>query len=243
MPIRFPVLELLGDPGRLRAEINWLQVQLGPREARKLHQVIDQLRHLITGGDDPLGVTAAFLVENLPVVFQQGPAVAAERPQRGTQVVGNRVDETLQILIRTAGVLHPKPGGYVPDGRGDENALVGVDRGQGDLGREGAGIAATPGEGQARAHRPVPRVSDVPGPVRRVDGAGGLGDQDLDRLADELLPLVAEQPFRLGVDQDDPAVGGYAHHRVGRRLQERDEYAIGERGRLRHNLYCSSDLR
>ena len=89
----------------------------------------------------------------------------------------------------------------------------------------------------------MPRVSDVPGPVPRVHGAGGIWDQNLDRLADKLRTLVAEQPFRLGVDQDDPAVGGYAHHRVGRRLQERDEHAIGERGQLCHNLYCSSDLR
>ena len=169
-----------------------MQVQLGPREARKLQQVIDQLRHLLTGGDDPLGITAAFLAENPPVVFQQGPAVTAERPQRGTQIMGNRIDEALQILMRTLEVLHPQLSGYVPDGRGDEDALVGVDRGQGDLGREGAGIAATPGERHARAHRPVPRVSDVPGPVPRVDGAGGVGDQDLDGLADKLLALVAE---------------------------------------------------
>ena len=82
----------------------------------------------------------------------------------------------------------------------------------------------------------MPRVGEVPGPVLRVHGAGGIWDQDLDRLADKLRTLVAEQPFRLGVDQDDPAVGGYAHHRVGRRLQERDEHAIGERGQLCHNL-------
>ena len=82
----------------------------------------------------------------------------------------------------------------------------------------------------------MPRVSDVPGPVPRVHGAGGVGDQDLDRLADKLRTLVAEQSFRLGVDQDDPAVGGYAHHRVRRRLQERDEHAIGKGGQLCHNL-------
>ena len=166
-PKRFPALDLLGDPGRLPAEIDRLQVQLGPREARKLQQVVNQLRHLLTDGDDPLGITAAFLAENPPVLLQQGLAVTAERPQRGTQVMGNRIDETLQALTRTLKVPHPKLGGYVPDGRGDEDAFIGVDRGQRDLGREGAGIAAAPGERPARAHRPVPRVSDVPGPVLR----------------------------------------------------------------------------
>ena len=96
--------------------------------------------------------------------------------------------------------------------------------------------------GKVLASRRRP-ASGMPAPIGRcrgsatyparcpgVHGAGGVGDQDLDRLADKLRTLVAEQPFRLGVDQDDPAVGGYAHHRVGRRLQERDEHAIGERG-------------
>ena len=86
--------------------------------------------------------------------------------------------------------------------------------------------AAAPGERQARAHWPVSRVSDVSGPVPRVRGAGGIWDQNLDRLADKLPTLIAEESFRLGVDQGDPAVGGYAHHRVRRRLQERDEHAI-----------------
>ena len=148
-----------------------------------------------------------------------------------------------RLCARTLEVPHPKLGGYVPDGRGDEDAFIGVDRGQGDLGRERAGITAAPGERPTRTHRPVPRVSDVPGPVSRVHGPGGVWDQNLDRLADKLRTLVAEQPFRLGVYQDDPAVGGYAHHRVRRRLQERDERAIGERGPLCHDLYCSSDLR
>ena len=71
---------------------------ISARERReRLQQVIDQLRHLLTGGDDPLGVTAAVLAEAPPVLFQQGPAVTAERPQRGTQVMGNRIDETLQV--------------------------------------------------------------------------------------------------------------------------------------------------
>ena len=130
MPKRFPALDLLGDLGRLLAEINRLQVQLGPRDARKLQQVVNQLPHLLTDGDDPLGITAAFLAENPPVLLKQELAVTAERPQRGTQVVGNRIDETLQALTGTLEVLHPKLAGYVPDGRGDEDAFIGVDRGQ-----------------------------------------------------------------------------------------------------------------
>jgi hypothetical protein len=75
----------------------------------------------------------------------------------------------------------------------------------------------------------VSQVSDVPGPVPLVRGTGGIWDQYLDRLADKLPALIPEQSFRLGVDQGDPAVSGYAHHRVRRRLQERDKHAIGGR--------------
>ena len=242
MPARFPALDLLGDPGRLLAEIDRSQVQLGPRDARILEQVINQPPHVLTDGDDPLGITTAFLAENPSVLLKQELAVTAQRPQRSPQVVGDRIDEALQALTGTLKVFHPKLGGYVPDGRGDEDAFIGVDRGQRDLGREGAGIAAAPGERHARAHRPVPRASDVPGPVSGMHGAGGIGDQDLDRLADKLRTLVAEQPLCLGVDQDDPAVGGDAYHRVRRLLQERDEGFPGEPGQMGHNLYCSSNL-
>ena len=86
------------------------------------------------------------------------------------------------------------------------------------------------------------RLGDVSGPVFGVHGAGGSWDQDLNWLADKLLALVAEQPLRLGVDQDDPAVGDCAHHRVGSRFQERPEHAVGEHRQLSHSSYSSSDL-
>ena len=94
--------------------------------------------------------------------------------------------------------------------------------------------------GKVLASRRRP-ASDRPAPIGRCRGSAtysarcpgctaraASGTQNLDRLADKLLPLVAEQSLRLGVDQYDPTVGGYAHHRAGRRLQERDEHAIGE---------------
>jgi len=42
-PKRIPAPDLLGDQGSLLAEIDRLQVQLGPRDARILQQVINQL--------------------------------------------------------------------------------------------------------------------------------------------------------------------------------------------------------
>jgi len=76
--------------GSLLAEIDRLQVQLGPRDARILQQIINHLPHLPTEGDDPLGITAAFLAENPSVLLKQELAVTTERPQRSPQVVGKR---------------------------------------------------------------------------------------------------------------------------------------------------------
>src|ERR1700691_610106 len=244
-PVRVPALDFRGDPRRLLADIDRLQLQFGLRDTRDLHQVIDQPRHLLADGDDPLGVLAAFLAENVSVLLEQGPAVPAEAPERGPQVVRYRVDETVQALTGTFQIPQPELSGTVPDGRGDQDARTGVDRGQGDLGREGTGIVAAFGQRRVHAYHPVPRVSHEPGPVPRVRRARLLRDQDLDQLADKLLALVAAQPLRLAVDQDHPAVGGDAHHRVRNRLKERHKCGVWGRGQRcghSHNLYCSSYL-
>ena len=120
------------------------------------------------------------------------------------------------------------PLGHVADRGHDQDALAGVDGGQGDLGRERAAVAAAAGQLDARAHRPGPRVGHVPGPVRRVPGPDRVRDQDLHRLAGQLVPPVAEQPLGLRVHQHDPAVGVDAHHRVGRRLEQPDQHVIRE---------------
>ena len=47
-----------------------------------------------------------------------------------------------------------------------------------------------------------------------------FGDQDLDRLSDQLCARVAEEPLGLRVHEDDPAVLADDHHRVGGRLEQ-----------------------
>jgi len=83
--------------------------------------------------------------------------------------------------------------------RGDEDAFIGVDRGQRDLGAKVLASRRRPVSG-----RPAPigrcRGSATYPASARVHGAGGTWDQNLDRLADKLRTLVAEQSFRLGVD-------------------------------------------
>jgi len=94
----------------------------------------------------------------------------------------------------------------VADRGGDQRALVRLDRRERDVDRELGAVAAACGELQARAHRTRDRVSHVAGPVRRVGPPVALGDQQLDRLTEELLARVVEQHLGLTVDQADEAL-------------------------------------
>ncbi len=74
--------------------------------------------------------------------------------------------------------------------------------------------------------------------------AKSLGNEHLHRSTDQFGPRVAEQLFRLGVDQHDLAVAVDDHHGVRRRLQEStklgfDPFALGDvanGGRHQHAL-------
>ena len=50
------------------------------------------------------------------------------------------------------------------------------------------------------------------------------GDHGLDQLAQQLAPLVSEEPFHLGIEPLDAAIGVYGEHGVGRGLEERLEH-------------------
>jgi hypothetical protein len=107
VPFRINTLEFRGDLGGLGTEIDRAEVHLGPGEARKTQQVVDERRHMFRGGDDSLRVAPAILAENGAVIFQQGGTETAHRPERGAQVVGDRVRETLQVPVGRIEVVRP----------------------------------------------------------------------------------------------------------------------------------------
>ena len=109
-----------------------------------------------------------------------------------------------------------------------QDALAGVDGRQGDLRRERAAVTAAPGQLDPRAHWPWLWISQIPGPVRRVHRLDRIRDQDLHRLADQLLAPVPEQPLGLRVHQHDPAAGVHAHHRIRCRLHQPEQRVIRE---------------
>ena len=124
--------------------------------------------------------------------------------------------------------LQFQPLGHVADRGHDQDALAGVDGGQGDLGRERAAVAAAARQFQAFAHRPRPRVGQIARPAGRVPGLDRVRDQDFHRLAGQLVPPVPEQPLGLRVHQHDPAARVHAHHRVRGRLEQPDQQVICE---------------
>src|SRR6185295_11971443 len=111
---------------------------------------------------------------------------------------------------------------------------------QADLRRELGAVLPASEERHARAHRPRTRIAEVPFAVSGVAGAKPLRNQDLDRLPDQLLARIAEDPLGLAVDADDLAVGTDDDHRVGGCLQQIEppqhhlivEWLVRSRGRF-----------
>src|SRR5947199_595 len=109
--------------------------------------------------------------------------------------------------------------GDVADRSGGEQAVLGLDARQADLGGELAAVAAQPVEVKACAHRARARIVEVAAAMAGVGGVVALGDELLDALADELVAGVAEELLGLGVDEDDASAAADADDRVRRGLQ------------------------
>ena len=86
---------------------------------------------------------------------------------------------------------------------------------------------------QAGAHGPDVRVGEKLIAMVGVLSAKSLRHQDLDRLTEQLLPAVAEQLFRLRVDQENEAVAIDDHQGIRNRLEHGLEFFdLGQPGRI-----------
>ena len=95
----------------------------------------------------------------------------------------------------------------VADGRGDDDAVLGVQRAQADLGREEVAVGPARLDLDSGGVRPVrpPRnrrssAASACGPTCEM--AGG-GTSRLDELAEQVVPPVPEDLLGLGIDDDD----------------------------------------
>jgi hypothetical protein len=96
--------------------------------------------------------------------------------------------------------------GDFPDHDDGELAGCGRDRAEADLGRERDALFAQPDQPRPGAHQPGPGCEGVAG---RVAAGGRLqvdGEEDLDRLAEQLGVLVAEHLLQPRVGRCDRAV-------------------------------------
>ena len=102
----------------------------------------------------------------------------------------------------------------VADRAGDKHSLFGLQRAQADLNRELAPIFAQTKELDARAHGAHPGISKKTGAVAGVLPPEALGNQNLNRLIQQLLPFIAKQLLGLCVHQDDLALLIDNDHRI-----------------------------
>ena len=116
--------------------------------------------------------------------------------------------------------LRPLTLADVADGSRDQDPRARVHRVEADLGRELRPVLAAGGQLHPGAHRARSWVLEIASTVGGVDGPYPVGDQDLQRLAEQLLPPVTEELFRLGVHQDDHPVRVNAHDGVRGQLEQ-----------------------
>ena len=117
--------------------------------------------------------------------------------------------------------------GHVADGRRHEQAVVGLERAEADVGRELAAVLAPARELRPRTHLARRRMLEVPLAMVRMDRTRRVRHEQLDQLTGELVTGVAEEPFGLRVHEHDVPVGADTHHRVRRRFEQRAELRVG----------------
>ncbi len=176
----------------------------------------------VPGRDEHLDVTAGDLGGGVPVQPFGARVPAGDDLVEG--LADHRVVGGLDDRGQLRGALRRQPSlGHVPDRGEDQDPLLGVEGGQGDLGGESGAVVAAAGRFHPRSHQAGLRVGDVPPSVAGVDVADRVRDEHVHRQADQFVAAVAEQPLGPSVDQHDPAVGVDAHHRVRRHLKQPGE--------------------
>lgn len=175
--------------------------------------VVDDLEPVDVDHDDADG--DASRVEPRSLGVEEGPVVEPRE-----RVVRAEVHELLLELLAVRDVAH--------EGH-DEAPLRNLDVTEGDLdGDRGARLLAAE-QGEALAHRTHPEGIGEPPATLLVLLAHVVGNEELDRSAEELVALVAEEPLRHAVHEDHRTVGRDHDDRVRRRLDQGGRECRGKR--------------
>ena len=129
-----------------------------------------------------------------------------------------------KLTLEAIGLQHPPfelfALGDIANGARHQRAAVGFQRAEADLDRELCSVFSQPEQFEPDAHPSRPRVTEEPGAVPGMRPAKALGNEELDPFPDEFVSCVAEEPLRLGVDQDDAPVLVDDDHGVRSGLQQ-----------------------
>ncbi len=179
--IRIGGLELLPDLPEQSRHVQRCRRQLRPAQPGEVQEVVDELAHHPDVVPDDVELADDFGIEFIGVLREDHPAVPVDGPERGAQVVGNGIAETLQFPVGglelprslLQGFLRLLDLGDVPDGHGAADDLpLGVEDGRGAVEDEGVG-AVEPldlhqliPDGLLRSAPPGPRPIPRAGRVR-----------------------------------------------------------------------------
>jgi hypothetical protein len=198
-----------------------------------VENLVDQLEEVPSRLHDLAQGVGLTLTE---IVHLQQLAEAEDCIQGGSQLVAHSGEEVALGLVGPFRFglgpfrlfLQPASLADVPHRRHNQYPGFALEGTEADLDRELRPVLATSEEGKADAHGSDVGIGHERSPVL-VGGPEPLRDQQLHRLADQFLSLVTKETNGLGVDQHDPALLVNDDHRIGSRLQEVLEEALGIR--------------
>src|SRR5213594_2868414 len=88
------------DRLRYRAQIDLLASHSAAGYARKLEEVVDELRHALATRADAVEIFPCLFVETRGVIFQQRLRKAVDPAQGRPQIMRNRIAKCFELVIR-----------------------------------------------------------------------------------------------------------------------------------------------
>src|SRR4029077_18692519 len=98
--VRLALLQIVDYLSRDLAQVHLAALQLPARNAREVEQAFDQQPHLLGGAAYPVEIAPSGLGQMLGEIVDERLAESVDRAQRRAQVVGHRVGERLELLVR-----------------------------------------------------------------------------------------------------------------------------------------------
>ena len=103
-------MQVIGDFPGDTTQVDRPILQVAAAQVREQEDVVDELGHPLASRRIPLQEVPALVVQITRVAGEQFLAKAVDGPERGTQIVRDRVAERLQFLVRRFQLGRPRCG-------------------------------------------------------------------------------------------------------------------------------------